>query len=92
MIIKRQSEGDMRWEVRNKNGVSRSYLAVKLPVNDSLGGEVVRIYIVPDPVETAQWVSSSCFADGNSGSWTRSFDESGIGKAASSVKVGLRSS
>ena len=68
MIIKRQSECDMMWEVRNRNGVSRSYLAVKLPVNDSLGGEVVRIYIVPEPVEMAQWVSSSCLADGNSGS------------------------
>lgn len=92
MITKRQSEGDTRWEERNKKGVSRSCLAVKLPVNDSLGREVVRIYIVPEPVEMAQWVSSSCFADGNSGSWTSSFEDTGIGKAASSVKVGLRSS
>jgi hypothetical protein len=90
--IKRHSEGDTRWEVRNRKGVSRSYLAVKFPVNDSLAGEVVRIYIVTDPVEIAQWVSSSCLADGNSGSWTNSFEETGIGKPASSVNVGLRSS
>jgi hypothetical protein len=53
-MINRHSEGETRWEVRNRNGVSRSYLAVKFPVNDSLGGEVVRIYTVPDPVEMAQ--------------------------------------
>lgn len=61
-------------------------------MNDSLWGEVVRMYSVPDPVEIAQCVSSSCSADGNSGSWAKSFEETGIGKAASSVKVGLRSS
>jgi hypothetical protein len=54
VMINRHSEGDMRWEVRNRKGVSRSYLAVKNPVNDSSRGEVVRRYIVPDPVEIAQ--------------------------------------
>ena len=65
---------------------------MKVPLNASLEGEEVRMYIVPEPVEIAQWVSSSCLADGNSDSCDSSLEETGIGKAASSVKVGLRSS
>ena len=66
--IMRQSEADIEWEARSKNGVSRSYLAVNFPENGSVIGDVRMMYIEPEPVEIAQWVSSSSIADGYSGS------------------------
>lgn len=64
----RHSEADIECEVRSKKGVSRSYLAVNFPENGSVIGDVRMMYIEPEPVEIAQWVSSSSIADGYSGS------------------------